>query len=76
MSQRLYYDVFHGACSKPDLAFVISAVSMYMADPGIAHYKAFKFILRYIKGYMELRLLSRNHSAMEVPLRVSMTLIL
>lgn len=42
-------------CTRPDLAFSISVLGMYQSDPGIAHWKAAKKVLRYMqrtKGHM------------------------
>nr|GEY10739.1 retrovirus-related Pol polyprotein from transposon TNT 1-94 [Tanacetum cinerariifolium] len=37
-------------CMRPDLAHAVSVVSRFMANPGKAHWKAVKWILRYLKG--------------------------
>ena len=37
-------------CTTPDLAYSVSMVSSYMANPGKEHWSALKWILRYIKG--------------------------
>src|SRR3954470_4236100 len=37
-------------CTRPDLAQAISVVSKYMSNPGNDHWKAVKWILRYLKG--------------------------
>ena len=37
-------------CTRPDLAYAISVVSRYMANPGKEHWCAMKWILRYIRG--------------------------
>ncbi|XP_073119906.1 secreted RxLR effector protein 161-like [Henckelia pumila] len=34
-------------CSRPDLAYAISVVSRFMANLGIYHWEAIKWILRY-----------------------------
>lgn len=42
-------------CTRPDLAFSISVLGRYQSDPGIAHWKATKKVLRYMqrtKGHM------------------------
>ncbi|GJZ93814.1 retrovirus-related pol polyprotein from transposon TNT 1-94 [Tanacetum coccineum] len=36
--------------TRPDLAHAVSVVSRFMANPGKAHWKAVKWILRYLKG--------------------------
>ncbi|GKD76273.1 retrovirus-related pol polyprotein from transposon TNT 1-94, partial [Tanacetum coccineum] len=37
-------------CTRPNLAHAVSVVSRFMANPGKAHWKAVKWILRYLKG--------------------------
>lgn len=37
-------------CSRPDLANAVNMVSRFMADPGLPHWSALKWILRYLNG--------------------------
>jgi hypothetical protein len=37
-------------CTRPDICYVVGLVSRYQSNPGIAHWKAVKRILRYLKG--------------------------
>jgi len=37
-------------CSRPDLSYSISVISRFMANPGQVHWKALKWVLRYLKG--------------------------
>ena len=37
-------------CIRPYLAYVVSMVSRFMANPGKEHWSAMKWILRYIRG--------------------------
>ena len=37
-------------CSRPDLAYAVSAVSRYMTNPGKEHWKAVQWIFRYLRG--------------------------
>uniref|UniRef100_A0A5S6QEJ0 CCHC-type domain-containing protein n=1 Tax=Trichuris muris TaxID=70415 RepID=A0A5S6QEJ0_TRIMR len=48
--------------SRPDISFETSKVSQFSENPGPAHWKAVKRILRYIKGTKELRLVFRSKS--------------
>ncbi|KAJ9547366.1 hypothetical protein OSB04_019909 [Centaurea solstitialis] len=41
-------------CTRPDLAYVVSMVSRYMANPGKEHWKAVQWIFRYLKGTADL----------------------
>ena len=40
---------------RPNICFVVSMVSRYQFDPSLTHWKAIKWILRYLKGIV-------NHS--------------
>ena len=40
--------------TRPDIAFAVSAVSRFMADPGPTHWSAVKRIFRYLKGTQSL----------------------
>ena len=37
-------------CTRPDIAFVVGAISRYMSNPGGEHWGVVKWILRYLKG--------------------------
>lgn len=37
-------------CTRTDLTNVFSVVSMFMSNPGKAHWKTVNWILRYLKG--------------------------
>ncbi|KAG8480959.1 hypothetical protein CXB51_025647 [Gossypium anomalum] len=41
-------------CSRPDLSYAVSAVSRYMANPGKEHWKAVQWILRYLRGTIDV----------------------
>lgn len=42
--------------SRPDLAYAVGLVCRYMSKPGREHWLAVKWIMRYVKGAMELNL--------------------
>lgn len=48
--------------SRPNLAYVIEVVSRYMSKPGAMHWEAMKWLLKYIKGALNL---SRTYSKEE-----------
>ena len=37
-------------CTRPDIAHAVGVVSRFMSRPGKQHWKAIKWILRYLKG--------------------------
>lgn len=37
-------------CTRPDLTFTISTLSRYISNPGLKHWEALKWMLRYFKG--------------------------
>ncbi|KAG8473153.1 hypothetical protein CXB51_035098 [Gossypium anomalum] len=43
-------------CSRPDLSYVVSAVSRYMTNTGKEHWKAVQWILRYLQGTTDVYL--------------------
>ncbi|XP_039683885.1 secreted RxLR effector protein 161-like [Medicago truncatula] len=40
-------------CSRPDLAYAVSIVSRFMANSGIVHWQALKWVLRYLNGSLK-----------------------
>lgn len=37
-------------CTRPDMAYGLSIVSMFMSKPGATHWQAVKWLMRYIRG--------------------------
>nr|GEX89957.1 retrovirus-related Pol polyprotein from transposon TNT 1-94 [Tanacetum cinerariifolium] len=44
-------------CTRPDIAYVVSIVSRYLANPGKNHWEVVKWILNYLKGTTDVGLL-------------------
>jgi hypothetical protein len=44
-------------CTRPNISLAIGKVSRYMSNPGKVHWKAVKWILRYLKGTKDVGLL-------------------
>lgn len=42
--------------SRPDLAYRVGLVSRFMSKPGELHWEAIKWLLRYLKGTMNLQI--------------------
>ncbi|KAL2237883.1 UNVERIFIED_CONTAM: Retrovirus-related Pol polyprotein from transposon TNT 1-94 [Sesamum indicum] len=42
--------MFLMVCTRPDVAYAISCLSRYMSNPGLPHYEALKWLLRYLRG--------------------------
>jgi hypothetical protein len=40
-------------CTRPDICYVIGLVSRFQSNPGLAHWKVVKRILRYLTGTMD-----------------------
>ena len=37
-------------CTRPDIAHAVGVVSRFMSNPGVMHWEAVKWILRYLRG--------------------------
>nr|GEZ52046.1 retrovirus-related Pol polyprotein from transposon TNT 1-94 [Tanacetum cinerariifolium] len=42
-------------CTRPDIAYAVSVVSRYLANPGKSHWEAVKWILKYLRGNAKTR---------------------
>jgi hypothetical protein len=42
--------------TRPDIAFTVGVLARFNSNPGMAHWKAVKHLLRYLKGTMDLKL--------------------
>uniref|UniRef100_A0A2N9F5U8 Reverse transcriptase Ty1/copia-type domain-containing protein n=1 Tax=Fagus sylvatica TaxID=28930 RepID=A0A2N9F5U8_FAGSY len=40
-------------CTRPDICYAVGLVCRFQSNPGLAHWKAVKRILRYLKGTMD-----------------------
>jgi len=45
--------MYRMVCSRPDLAYAVSIMSRFMANPGIVHWQALKWVLRYLNGSLK-----------------------
>lgn len=52
--------------SRPDIAHAVGLVSRFMGNPGRVHWKAVKWILRYIKGTFNYSLIFTKGSDFKV----------
>jgi hypothetical protein len=43
-------------CTRPDIAHAMGVVSRYMSNPGKQHWEAVKWILRYLRGTLDMSL--------------------
>jgi hypothetical protein len=48
--------MFAAICTRPDIAFAVTRLARYCANPTEAHYAAAKRILRYLKGTVNYRI--------------------
>jgi len=49
-------------CTRPDLSQVVSMINRYRHDLGRGHWKAVKWVLRYIKGTIDVGLVFEKNS--------------
>ncbi|KAD6453329.1 hypothetical protein E3N88_08034 [Mikania micrantha] len=49
--------------ARPDLAYSVGYVSRYMQNPKLSHYQAVKYILRYVRGRMDLGIHYRRNGS-------------
>ncbi|KAL2251350.1 UNVERIFIED_CONTAM: Retrovirus-related Pol polyprotein from transposon TNT 1-94 [Sesamum indicum] len=54
--------VFLMVCTRPDIAYAISCLSRYMANPGPPHWEALKWLLRYLHGSKNVGILFAKRS--------------
>lgn len=40
--------------TRPDIAYAVSCLSRYMSNPGMTHWEALKWLLRYLKGSVDI----------------------
>ncbi|CAA7029216.1 unnamed protein product [Microthlaspi erraticum] len=52
--------------SRPDLAYGIGLVSRFMSRPGSIHWEAVKWLLRYIKGSLDVELLYTKDKNLDI----------
>ena len=53
-------------CTRPDLSHVVSVVSHYMHNPRKDHWEAMKWILRHVKGLIDIGLVFDMNKATTV----------
>ncbi|CAM8953744.1 unnamed protein product [Rhodiola kirilowii] len=65
---KVLYDVDVGSimyamlCTRPDFSFGVSVLSIFMSNPGDKHWTAMKYMLKYISGIKNLRLIYGSHA--------------
>ena len=42
--------------TRPDISYAVGVLSRFSSNPGMAHWKAVKHLMRYLKGTMDLKL--------------------
>ena len=48
--------MYLATCTRPDIAYAVSLLARFNANPGKAHWQAVKHLFRYLKGTLDLRL--------------------
>jgi transposase InsO family protein len=52
-------------CTRPDISHAVSMVSRYMANPGKEHWQAVKWLLRYLRGTLDVGLMFKWEKSSE-----------
>jgi hypothetical protein len=47
--------LYIGLSTRPDIANATSILARFSANPGPTHWKAVKYLMRYVKGTMDLK---------------------
>ncbi|XP_048498244.1 uncharacterized mitochondrial protein AtMg00810-like [Beta vulgaris subsp. vulgaris] len=66
MYRQLVGSLIYLTLSRPDIAYVVSAISRFMQKPMKRHLEAVRRILRYVKGTIYYGILYRNDKEFEV----------
>nr|XP_043615838.1 secreted RxLR effector protein 161-like [Erigeron canadensis] len=53
-------------CTRPDIAYIVGMLGRYLSNPGLAHWKAAKKVLRYLQGTKDYKLTYRRSDDLEV----------
>ena len=56
MDTELYTLMYLAIATRPDIAYAVGVLSRFSSNPGMAHWKAVKHLMRYLKGTMDLKL--------------------
>ncbi|GAB2296956.1 hypothetical protein Dimus_038449 [Dionaea muscipula] len=59
--RRLVGKLNYLSITRPDIAFPVSVVSQFMANPRTSHWEAVVHILRYVKGHPSKGLFYSDH---------------
>lgn len=52
--------------SRPDIAYAVGLVSRFMSSPGTEHWKAVKWLMRYVNGTTNMKLTFKKQEKFEV----------
>lgn len=64
---RVWSIMYGMICNKPELAYEISVISKFMANPRKVHWEARKWTLRYLRGTTDLGLLFQKQEITSQP---------
>ncbi|XP_042988660.1 secreted RxLR effector protein 161-like [Carya illinoinensis] len=53
-------------CTRPDIAYVVGVLGRYLSNPGLAHWKAAKKVLRYLQGTKDLVLTYQRSDILDI----------
>ena len=53
-------------CTRPDIAFIVGMLGIYLSNPGMDHWKAAKRVMRYLQRTKEYMLTYRRSDQLEI----------
>ena len=53
-------------CTRPDISFIVGMLGRYLSNPGMDHWKAAKWVLRYLQRTKDYMLTYRKLDVLEI----------
>ena len=53
-------------CMRPDIAYIVGMLGKYLSNPGIDHWKAAKWVMRYLQIIKNYTLTYRRSNQLEI----------
>ena len=53
-------------CTRPDIAYIVGMLGRYLSNPGLDHWKASKWVMRYLQRTKDFMLTYRKSDQLEI----------